>query len=146
MQTHDHSPWIDRTHDCGTDTVSHGDQPLGACQHPVLEDGEDRADDGEGNKSGDEHGAQRGDKQVDHLRHLLMKPFFYRAHEQYGQYDRYDMSLIANLLHVEEEQMPGRDLTRCIVRNGPCVDQSRMNHHKTNNGSQETVSAEYPCG
>ena len=125
--------------------MADSDQPSCSCQDSILENREDGADDRKGNERCYQNRAQRSDEQVKHLRHFLMQPFFHRTHQQYGEYDRNDVSLITDLLYIEKAQMPGRNLAGGVVSDCPRVDQSRMNHHQTDNRAQENIAAEHAC-
>ena len=73
---------------------------------------------------------------------MLVQPFFHGAHQQNSKNDRNDVTLIADLLNVKEEQMPDGDFAGGVAADGPGVDESRVNHHKTDDGTEENVAAE----
>ena len=133
---------IDRAHDGGAYAVADGDELLGTDEHPAFKYGEDGSDDGEGDEGGDENGAQRGDEEVDHFGHMLVQPFFDRAHQQYRQDYRDDVALIADLLYLKEEQVPDGDLAGGVVADGPGVDERGVDHHDADDGAEENVAAE----
>ena len=99
VQTHDDGPRIDRAHRAGTDRIL--DQNLRAGENPCLKLCEDRANDCEGDIRSDQNRGQRCDEQIEHFRHMFMQPFLDLTHDEDGDHDRDDVSLIADLLHRE---------------------------------------------
>ena len=144
VQAHDDGERIDSAHDSGARAVTDGDEPLGSRKDPVLNDGEDGTDNGEGEIRGHYYGDERSYEEVDHLGYVLMQPFFKRGHKQDCQYYRDDVTLIAYLLDRIEEYRPGGN---CFRRaDVPCVQKGGVDHHKTDNGAEEDVSSEYAGG
>ena len=141
METHDNRERIQRAHDQRTDAARLADQPCRAFQNPGFQLGEDRPDNDEGRKSGGQYRTQRRDKEVDHFRHVLMKPFFKGRHQPDSQDYRYDMALITDLGNTEYTQIP---YLRLIGRRDrPRVHQRRMNHHQTDYRTEEDVAFKY---
>ena len=93
---------------------------------------------------------QRGDEKIDHLGNLLMQLFLEETHEPYGYDDRNDVSLIARHVDLIEAEPDGS------LRNGftgfhhtchaPRVDKIGMHHNHADDGAEENIAAEYPCG
>ena len=93
VQTHDDGRRVNSAHDTSADGVP--DQDLCSCKDVGLQGGEDRSDDPQGQECGDKNGGQRGNEEVDHLRDVLMQPLLDLAHDEHGDNDRDDVSLIA---------------------------------------------------
>ena len=144
VKTHDNGPGIDSTHGTGTDRIAY--KNLRSGKYPGLKLCEDRADDGEGDIGSNENGGQRCYEQIEHFRHMLVQPFLDLTHQEHRYHHWYDVTLIAYLLHRENEDFPGRNRT-LVGCDRPCVDEARMDHQKTDNRTEEDVSAEYAgCG
>ena len=140
VQTHNNGPGVNGSHSAGADGVAY--QDLRAGENHGLQVCEDRADDGKCDVGCHKNRGERRYKQIQHLRDMLVQPFFNLTHQEYGKHDRNDVSLVSGLLDREDKDVPGGD-SSLIAGHGPGVDKIRMNHEKTDNRAQEDIAAEY---
>ena len=132
---------IQTAHDEGADAEGQGDEGLHAGDDAVFQLGEDGADGGQGQVTGDEDGDQRGNEQVKHGGHDLVQTLFDLAHEPHGDDDRDDVTLIA---HQRDRVQTAEHRLHYVdtVGHGPGVLQVGMDHDHADDRAQVRVAAE----
>ena len=154
VQTHNYGNRINCAHDHRAKRILN--KNLCTLQYHSLQIGENRSNNGECKQCRNKYGAKRSDKKIQHLRNMLMQPSFDLGHNEDGEYYRYNMSLVTHPgdRKNRSKQMPLRNHTirnmekvidgfrrACI----PAVKQPGMNHHKTNDRSEEYITPKNSC-
>ena len=142
VNTGNHSGCVDSAHDECAYTEGNGNQCLCTDQNPGLDLCEDRSDDSHAEESCHENGYQRSDKEIKHLRYLLVQRLLDGRHQPYGEDHRDDVSLIAYVLDVPGAEPGPEGGCLCTAGHGPGIHKIRVNHHHTDDGTQILVSAE----
>ena len=129
MDTGHHRGGVQPAAEGAADAEGQGNQPLHGGEHAAFQPAEHRADNGQGEITGDNDGDQRGDEQIDHFRHDLVEPLFQEAHKPHRNHHRDHVALVTYQVDVIQTE-PG---FRCRYGLGgghaPGVEQIRVNHN-----------------